>query len=253
MTMGSRALLLSIHDVTPAHANTLRRAIRFLRERGATTGALLIVPDFHNAAPLDSDSAFCHFVVDLIADGWEPILHGYSHLDEEVRKPSSLRERFSSKHMTASEGEFLLLSQSQARERIEAGRAVLRETIDANPTGFVPPAWLCSDAARDALRDAGFRHSEDHVYIEDLVSQRRLFAPALGWASRSWGRRLSSSSFAYLSTPVLAMLPAVRLALHPGDFHHRGLMRSIEFSLEYFQRAGFRPTSYSQFLASKQT
>jgi len=253
VTVKRRALLLSIHDVTPAHASTIRRAIHFLRERGVATGALLIVPDFHNTAPLGGDKPFCRFVVDLIDEGWEPILHGYSHLDEQLRKPSSLRERFSSKHMTASEGEFLLLDRDQASQRVEAGREVLKSTINASPTGFVPPAWLCSDEARDALRTSGFRHSEDHVFIEDLVARRRFFAPALGWASRSLGRRLSSSSFAYLSTPMLALLPAVRFALHPGDFQHRGLMRSIEFSLEYFQRAGFHLTSYSDFLASNQT
>lgn len=224
--------------------------VGFLTDHGLTHGSLLIVPDFHYRWPLERDKAFCAYVRGLIYEGWEPILHGFSHLDDAGEGPSSLRARFAAKHMTAQEGEFLSLDEDEAAHRLRAGLQVLEDALGVRPRGFVPPAWLCGRGGQDALAQHGFAHTEDHVFIEDLTEHRRVFAPALGWASRSLRRRLSSSFFSHCATPLLARLPVVRLALHPGDFHYASLTRAIERSLLRFLESGFSPMTYGEYLGT---
>ena len=248
MKVPAKTLLVSIHDVTPAHAATIQRIVRSLARWGVSRGALLVVPDFHARWPLGQDRVFRTYLTDLMADSWEPILHGFFHLESQETAPQGLWDSFARKHMTAGEGEFLLLDGREASCRLRSGLDVIRAALGVTPRGFVPPAWLCGDDAREAIIREGFAHSEDHVFIEDFVRDRRVFAPALGWASRSFRKRLSSSGFATFATPFLARLPVVRLALHPGDFRYPSLVRSIERSLMGFLEAGFVATTYKDYL-----
>ena len=250
MKVPSKALLVSVHDVTPAHAVTVRRIVSFLARRGVTAAGLLIVPDFHSRSPLGCDKPFAAYLGSLISAGWEPILHGFSHLDDGDAAPRRFLDRLARTQMTAGEGEFSALDGEEASRRLEAGLDVLEKTLGVNPQGFVPPAWLCSPEARQAIFDMGFAHSEDHIFIYDYVRSRRVFAPALGWASRSPRRRLSSKFLATCATPALTRLPVVRLALHPGDFRYPSLVRSIERSLSSFLEAGFLPMTYGEYLAA---
>ena len=73
--------------------------------------------------------------------------------------------------MTAGEGEFLGLSRADAATRIADGRALIEGVIGRPIDGFVAPAWLYGDGAREALKEAGIPLAEDHL---------RVWSPATG-------------------------------------------------------------------------
>src|SRR5579883_859079 len=70
--------LVSIHDVSPAWRDEVDAALRLCAEAGATP-ALLVVPDWHGAAPLLDDPPLCARLRELQARGHEVYLHGWRH------------------------------------------------------------------------------------------------------------------------------------------------------------------------------
>ena len=90
--MIERHLLISVHDVTPAHAAQLDRVFALLAEFDVRQVALLVVPDWHGAWPLAQAGAFTDRLRALREDGAEMLLHGLRH-DERLAKRSSCPSR----------------------------------------------------------------------------------------------------------------------------------------------------------------
>ena len=83
----------------------------------------------------------------------------------------------------------------------------------------------------------GFALAEDHLRVWRPADGKILArGPVITWASRSRARIASSLAFARLSWPALALLPAVRVAVHPGDAHVPALLASIDRTLTRFAR-----------------
>src|SRR5215212_2375995 len=116
-------LLVSIHDVSPARAPAIRNLWNLCRARGITP-ALLVVPNWHGAWPLDQYPEFVDWVRERVLDGAEIALHGERH--DEVGLPRTTREQWLAWGRTAGEGEFLTLDASAARERLARGLALLQ-------------------------------------------------------------------------------------------------------------------------------
>ena len=96
--------------------------------------------------------------------------------------PTALRARF----MTASEGEFLGLSSAEAAARIADGRTLIEGVIGRPIDGFVAPAWLYGEGAREALsaiRDPARRGSSARLVAGDRRGAR--LGPVITWASRT--------------------------------------------------------------------
>ena len=148
--------------------------------------------------------------------------------------------------MTASEGEFLGLSQAEAARRMADGRELIEDVIGRPAAGFIAPAWLYGEGARAALRQAGFALAEDHMRVwrpgDGTVLAR---GPVLTWASRSTMRTASSLAVAALGRHALRALPTVRVAVHPGDISKRSIVASIEATVRCL-RATHRPARYAE-------
>lgn len=208
-----KRLLLSIHDVTPAHGGHIARLEAEIAAitGGSATYAMLVVPDFHGRAPIVGNATFRAWLRARSAAGVEMLLHGWSHRDD---APTGFRAR----HMTAAEGEFANLPHAEATRRLTAGRALLQDILGAPVTGFVAPAWLYSAAAKAAVADLGFRVAEDHMRVWSPVDGRVLArGPVVSYASRSPARMWSSLAWSRVATTLLGGLGAARVALHPGD------------------------------------
>jgi predicted deacetylase len=227
--MPPREVLLSLHDVTPAHRERIERAEALFRELGVRKATYLLVPAFHGAEPCDHDEswiAWCRAPRPFQVD-W--LLHGYSH--RETLSPDAgsgdLSERLKRRYMTAGEGEFLALSAEAAGERIARGAEVFRRTLGTEPRGFVAPAWLFNPALGPALARQGIRFHEDHGGILPTDGSPPIPAPVVTWATRTPLRKWTS----ILGTPALLALwrrrPLVRLAVHPHDFDHDATVASI--------------------------
>ena len=88
--------------------------------------------------------------------------------------------------MTAGEGEFSGLGRAEALRRMTEARKVVEDAIGRPAAGFIAPAWLYSQGARDALAEAGFAMAEDHLRVWHPPSGRILArGPVITWATRT--------------------------------------------------------------------
>jgi predicted deacetylase len=113
--------------------------------------------------------------------------------------------------------------------------------------GFVAPAWLYGNGAREALADCGIALAEDHMRVWSPANGAELaWGPVITWASRT-RLRLASS---LLAAAVLrhAPLDVLRVGVHPPDCRHPALVRSIAKTFRIASKRR-RPARYSDLLS----
>jgi len=112
--------------------------------------------------------------------------------------------------------------------------------------GFVAPAWLYGDGAREALVEAAIPLAEDHLRVWSPASGAELaWGPVITWASRT-RTRLLSSLFAAAALRR-APLEVLRIGVHPPDVRHPALVGSIEATFTTAARRR-RPGRYGDLL-----
>jgi len=217
-------LLASIHDVSPRFESEVDRLIDLLAPHVGTRLAMLVVPNYWGDAPIVPGSPFAGRLRSWAEQGVEMLLHGFTHRDE--AKYSGAADRVRARFMTASEGEFLGLSCAEASARINDGKALIEGVIGRPIDGFVAPAWLYGDGAREALEQAGIPLAEDHLRVWSPKTGAELaWGPVITWASRTRMRLLSSLAAA--AALRHAPLDVLRIGVHPPDVRHPALVGSI--------------------------
>jgi hypothetical protein len=238
--------LLSIHDVTPAHWGAAVRLWRRCRAVGATP-ALLVVPEWHGAWPLERHRPFVDWLRERAAEGADILLHGLRH--DEHGSWRSWRDHLRAAGRTDAEGEFLTLPRAAVRVRVSEGLARLR-ALGLDPIGFVPPAWLMRGEALDAIAAEGLPLTEDAHRIYLLRGGRPMLgarvhplrAPAWRWSGRTAVRAWTSAAVAAAralslpdeTPPAATATPlrvGLRVALHPADLEHDATRRSVDRTL----------------------
>jgi predicted deacetylase len=208
--------------------------------------AMLVVPNHWGDAPIVRGSPFAARLRSWAERGFEMFLHGFYHRDESAYVSESDKVR--ARMMTAGEGEFLGLSESQASARIADGMALLEDVIGRPIAGFVAPAWLYGQGARDALTAANVPIAEDHFRVWSPATGKQLASgPVITWASRT--RMRLASSVAAAAALRRAPMRTLRIGVHPPDISHPVLVRSITRTL---QTASKRRTAarYADLLAT---
>lgn len=233
-------LLVSIHDVTPAHAHNVLRLWQLCAERGVRP-ALLVVPDWHGRWPLERYPAFVDWLGERAAEGGEIVLHGERH--DEDGSARGLGDAWRAWGRTAGEGEFLTLGIAAAAARIGRGLARLRR-LGLAPQGFVAPAWLAREATYQAVSAAGLRFSEDARSVRIFPGGRRLPAPVIRWSARTPSRARLSAAVAEGRWLLQRGAPMVRIALHPPDLGHPATARSAGRTLDRWLQVR-RPGRYA--------
>jgi predicted deacetylase len=243
--MRNRLLLASIHDVSPRFEGEVDRLLEMLRPHVGSRVAMLVVPNHWGDAPIRPGTPFAARLRAWADEGIEMFLHGYFHRDEARHERSA--DRFRARMLTAGEGEFLGLSRDDAAARIAEGRALIEEVIGRRIHGFVAPAWLYGDGARQALADCSIPIAEDHWSVWSPWNGQKLArGPVITWASRSRWRL--ASSLAAAAALRHAPMEVLRVGVHPPDVRHPALVRSIEGTLRT-AAARRRPARYSDLLA----
>lgn len=222
------ALLVSIHDVTPALAPRVEALWALARDRGVTP-ALLVVPNWHGEWPLAQHPEFVRWVRARADDGAEIFLHGERH--DEVGSPRTLADEWRAFNKTAREGEFLTLEAPAARERIERGLGLFAR-LGLSPVGFVPPAWLARDACYDVVAQAGLSFAENDGAVVVLPERRWIRSPVVRWSGRTPFRARASAVVAGARWRMQRKASVVRIAFHPSDLDHPASARSAAVSLE---------------------
>jgi hypothetical protein len=223
-TRPNRLLLASVHDVSPRFEGEVDRLIDLLAPHVGTRLAMLVVPNHWGDAPIVPGSAFASRLRSWAEQGIEMFLHGFTHRDE--AEYSGVADRMRARFMTASEGEFLGLSHAEAAARIKDGRVLIESVIGRPIDGFVAPAWLYGDGAREALKQSAIPLAEDHLRVWSPATGAELaWGPVITWASRTRFRLLSSLAAAAVLRH--APLQVLRIGVHPPDVRHPALVGSI--------------------------
>lgn len=240
----SRLILASIHDVSPRFESEVDELLDMLQRHVGDRLAMLVVPNHWGDCPVVIGSPFAARLRSWADQGIEMFLHGLTHRDDSAHEGA--RARLKARFMTASEGEFLGLTQSEASSRIDSGRKLIEDVIGRSIDGFVAPAWLYGDGALAALQQAHIPLAEDHFKVWSPVSGAQLArGPVITWASRTRFRLASSLAAATVlrRTP----LDVLRIGVHPPDIRHPALVRSIEKTMAIATRKR-RPGRYSDLL-----
>ena len=237
--MATAKLIVSLHDVTPAHRDRLERAERFLAAWGISQATYLLVPDFHGIAVADGSEHFVDWCRASRPFAVQWFLHGYFHserVDPPPRARLDLIGRVVARLLSDHEAEFGALRGVQLLERLHAGIRVFEGCLGTRPTGFVAPAWLADDELIPALTTLGFSFTENHRRVFQLQTGWSRAVPVITWATRTVVRRYGSLAVSALQRRIWARQPVVRIALHPHDFDHAVTVASIARTVEAFQR-----------------
>jgi len=251
MGSAARSLVVSVHDVTPAHEAALRVLLQVLAEHGVSRTSLLVIPDYHRPAwdgawELSRHASFGAWLRELEARGHEIVLHGLEHCDPTPRAGTRW-QRLVRRTLTV-EAEFYTLSYAQARERIAAGLGVLARQ-GLTPRGFVAPAWLHNHDVVRAVGDAGLRYVTSLQEITALAGGERIRARAICFSSRSRLRAQLSAAYCGVLARCVRSACVVRLAVHPADVSRRVVLRRLRAILRNL-RASHACTTYGDLLTA---
>ncbi len=220
-----RALVVSLHDVSPRTRGPCERIIAGLRSAGIGRLSLLVIPDHHHRGHFAGDAAFCEWLRALVAQGHEAVVHGYFH-ERPARAGESLRDRLVTRSYTAGEGEFYDLDFAAARELAGKARGEF-EQAGLHPLGFIAPAWLLSAEAERALRELGFSYTTRLRSVTGLRDGTVHPCQSLCWSVRAaWRRAVSRAWNAFLFSRMRSA-PLLRIAVHPVDIAHPAVWRQI--------------------------
>ena len=221
-----RALVVSLHDVSPRTREACVRAIEELGALGVHRTSLLVIPDHHHAGHFRSDPVLCVWLGKLARQGHEIVIHGYHHQRERRAREGPLA-KFTTRVYTADEGEFYDLDREAARALVHRAREDFR-AAHLDPRGFIAPAWLLSRAAEKALRDVEIEYTTRLGSVLDLQTKRRHRSQSLVWSVRSAWRRETSRVWNALLFRRLARKPLLRIAIHPLDLEHPAIWAQIK-------------------------
>src|SRR5579875_1511025 len=119
-------LVVSIHDVAPATLGDVRYLLDALDEMGARPRVLKVIPNADGHGDVRAYPALVRLLADEVAAGSEVLLHGYTH-----RAAGPLRgpwpRRLRARLFAGTAAEFLTLDIAATRERLDAGRQMLRD------------------------------------------------------------------------------------------------------------------------------
>ena len=241
------ALLVSIHDVSPLTLEASQRAVALMESEGVPVQALtlLIIPRHDGGVTLDRHGPTRDWLRMLADSGASLAMHGLTHrMEGRVRNPWRWTL---AKGFARGQGEFLLSDRSDFARRLEASRAICRRAgLDEALSGFVPPAWLLSEAALMEVRQSGFAFYErfSGIVCRDVVQARRL----IGFGSLT---AIEARTTAAYGRWQAARAPAdTRLAIHPADLARPSTVDVIRTILDSL-RDRLRPLNYAEYLQSR--
>jgi predicted deacetylase len=221
----ARALVVSLHDVSPRTQPACARVLAELAELGVRKASLLVIPDHHHAGPIEEDAGFCAWLRQLAGAGHEIVLHGYFH-ERARRSRETARQKLITRIYTADEGEFYDLDRPTARELVSRGLEILQR-VGCESRGFIAPAWLLSREAEEALRELGVEYTTTLGSVRDLQHGREWRSQSLVWSVRRGWRRAASRVWNALLFRRLRTSPLLRISIHPVDLAHAAIWRQI--------------------------
>ncbi|GAA2051064.1 hypothetical protein GCM10009839_67350 [Catenulispora yoronensis] len=233
-------LLVSVHDIAPASADATRRWLADLDARDVPA-TLLVIPGPWRGARLSQSPDLVAELHAARARGHELALHGWAHRAGPGGAPW---RRAAAQLIARGAAEFAALDRAEATSRLAAGLAELA-ALDIEPVGFHPPGWLASPGAYQALRRVGLRYSSSHLFVHDLITERRHTLPALSHRPGGRGEAFGATFMRRSAAAMARSGRSFRVALHPDDLDHPGLRETTLAVIDDTLAAGYRAGTYS--------
>ena len=223
--MKTRALVVSLHDVSPRTRPACGRIIRELEAIGVPETSMLVIPNHHHNGHFLEDMPFCEWLGEKCRHGHEAVIHGYFHQRARHEGETPITKAMT-RIYTADEGEFYDIDRATARDLITRAREDFRK-IGLDPHGFIAPAWLLGTEAEAALRDLAIEYTTLLGSVLDLRREKSHASQSLVWSVRSAWRRGVSRLWNALLFRRLAANPLMRISIHPVDIGHPAVWRQI--------------------------
>ena len=220
-----RAVVVSIHDVSPRTRPACERILAEIATLGIGVTSLLVIPDHHHRGHFLEDPAFCKWLDELKRGGHEMVMHGYFH-QRARREGETLVAKMTTRFYTADEGEFYNIDRETAHSLVSRAREEFRG-IGLDPRGFIAPAWLLGAEAEAALRDLDIEYTTRLGSVLNLRNGTTHRSQSLVWSVRSGWRRAMSRVWSAFLCKRLAANPLMRVSIHPVDIEHPALWRQI--------------------------
>ena len=242
-----RALVVSVHDVSPLTRASCDKILQELRGLGVAEGSLLVIPNHHGSAPVREDAGFKEWLLDLVGRGYEPVLHGYFHARNAKATDDGIT-KFTTQIYTAGEGEFFDLDRDEASARLRMGITDL-EFLGRKIHGFVAPAWLLGYEAEAAVRKVGFSYITNVGSVKVFDGVHRYSSRSLVWSTRAPWRRMVSLAWNQGLVSRLREKPLLRIGIHPADCEIPGVWSHVK-SIVSAALQDRQPLSYEKFIAN---
>jgi len=220
-----RALVVSLHDVSPRTQAACARILGELAAIGVQRASLLVIPNHHRRGHFLEDESFCEWLRGKERAGHEIVTHGYYH-QRARRSGESAMQKITTRIYTADEGEFFDLDRETARGLVAKANAELAQA-GVHPRGFIAPAWLLGSEAEAALRELGVEYTTRLGTVADLRSGRSWESQSLVWSVRAAWRRGVSLAWNAALFRALRGNPLMRISIHPVDIEHATIWRQI--------------------------
>jgi predicted deacetylase len=221
----TRALVVSIHDVSPFARREVDAMLDELRRVGVERTSLLVVPDYHHRGRSLESPEFVKWLQERRQSGHEIVIHGYCH--QRQRRPSDRGwKKLMTRVYTEDEGEFYDIGREEARALVERALGEFKRA-GFSPTGFIAPAWLLSPDAERALMDLDFEYTTRLAALFDLRRGVRHDSQSLVYSVRNTWRRIVSRRWNACLFRALRDNPLLRISLHPPDYAFRPIWRQI--------------------------
>lgn len=245
-----KALVVSIHDVSPVTRVRTEQILADLKATGLNRASLLVVPDHHHRGLVSEDSTFARWLESACAQGHEAVLHGYFHLRENKTADGPLK-RLITRSYTAGEGEFFDLGKAAARRLLDRGRAAV-EDCGVKVSGFIAPAWLLGAEAEQAVREAGFEYTTRIATVSDFETGIAHRSRSQVWSVRAGWRRTCSLAWNGFLFDQTIETPLTRIGIHPPDWDHPAIREQI-LRLVGKALAARKPMTYEGWLSRMRT
>lgn len=219
-----RALVVSLHDVSPLTWEPCRRILDVLHGLGVSAVSLLVIPDHHHREHFGKNAAFCEWLRARVGAGDEAVIHGYYH-QRATRSGESLTDRIVTRSYTAGEGEFFDIGYDEARALVAKARDEFH-AAGLRPSGFVAPAWLLSSEGERAIASLGIGYTTRLRTVTDL-QRLETKSQSLCWSVRAGWRRAMSCAWNAFLFHWLESEALMRIAIHPVDIAHPRIWRQI--------------------------
>ncbi len=209
----TRRIVVAIHDVAPSLAVEVRYLVDACAALGVRPLVLKVIPNEDGRNDIRAHPEFARMLEREAAAGSEIMLHGYTHrVTHPIQGfgPRQVRGRL----FAPTIAEFLTLDSRQTRERLLAGRQILRD-VGLDPCGFCAPGWLASPRLPPQLRACGFQYYVSMMAVHNVVDGRRVWTPWIGYmgGGPAQERLVRLGGQAWLTAARTA--PVLKVFLHP--------------------------------------